>query len=79
MKTKKLTPRNAAPVQRENTATVSRLSRDGNAIAPLFSTFWAEGTSFCGRRRRVILPILARTSKNVKSLFLLARAHGLPQ
>ena len=33
MKTKKLTPRNAAPVQRENTATVSR---DGNAIAPLF-------------------------------------------
>ncbi|MFM7905747.1 MAG: anacyclamide/piricyclamide family prenylated cyclic peptide, partial [Microcystis sp.] len=31
MKTKKLTPRNAAPVQRENTATVSR---DGNAIAP---------------------------------------------
>jgi prenylated cyclic peptide (anacyclamide/piricyclamide family) len=32
MKTKKLTPRNAAPVQRENTATVSR---DGNAIAPL--------------------------------------------
>jgi len=33
MKTKKLTPRNAAPVQRENTATVSR---DGNAIAPQF-------------------------------------------
>ncbi|MBC1189579.1 anacyclamide/piricyclamide family prenylated cyclic peptide [Microcystis aeruginosa CS-558/01A06] len=32
MKAKKLTPRNAAPVQRENTATVSR---DGNAIAPL--------------------------------------------
>ncbi|MDB9431324.1 anacyclamide/piricyclamide family prenylated cyclic peptide [Microcystis aeruginosa CS-555/01A07] len=32
MKTKKLTPRNAAPVQRENTATVAR---DGNnAIAP---------------------------------------------
>ncbi|MCE2665145.1 MAG: anacyclamide/piricyclamide family prenylated cyclic peptide [Microcystis aeruginosa K13-05] len=30
MKTKKLTPRNAAPVQQENTATVSR---DGNAIA----------------------------------------------
>ena len=29
MKTKKLTPRNSAPVQRENTATVSR---DGNAI-----------------------------------------------
>jgi len=28
MKTKKLTPRNSAPVQRENTATVSR---DGNA------------------------------------------------
>ena len=33
MKTKKLTPRNAAPVQRENTATVSR---DGNAIAPCY-------------------------------------------
>jgi prenylated cyclic peptide (anacyclamide/piricyclamide family) len=30
MKTKKLTPRNSAPVQRENVATVSR---DGNAIA----------------------------------------------
>ena len=36
METKKLTPRNAAPVQRENTATVSR---DGNAIAPQFATF----------------------------------------
>ncbi|TRU88503.1 MAG: anacyclamide/piricyclamide family prenylated cyclic peptide [Microcystis novacekii Mn_MB_F_20050700_S1D] len=36
MKTKKLTPRNAAPVQRENTATVSR---DGNAIAPLGEIF----------------------------------------
>ena len=35
MKTKKLTPRNAAPVQRENTATVSR---DGNAIAPQNTT-----------------------------------------
>ncbi len=32
MKTKKLTPRNVAPVQRENTATISR---DGNAIAPM--------------------------------------------
>jgi prenylated cyclic peptide (anacyclamide/piricyclamide family) len=31
MKTKKLTPRNVAPVKRENAATVSR---DGNAIAP---------------------------------------------
>jgi prenylated cyclic peptide (anacyclamide/piricyclamide family) len=31
MKTKKLTPRNSVPVQRENAATVSR---DGNAIAP---------------------------------------------
>ena len=36
MKTKKLTPRNAAPVQRENTATISR---DGNAIAPHFEYF----------------------------------------
>ncbi|MFN7217253.1 anacyclamide/piricyclamide family prenylated cyclic peptide [Microcystis sp.] len=32
MKTKKLTPRNSAPVQRENAATVSQI---GNAIAPL--------------------------------------------
>ncbi|MCZ8242161.1 MAG: anacyclamide/piricyclamide family prenylated cyclic peptide [Microcystis sp. LE19-131.1A] len=32
MKTKKLTPRNSAPVQRENAATVSR--DYGNAIAP---------------------------------------------
>jgi prenylated cyclic peptide (anacyclamide/piricyclamide family) len=45
MKTKKLTPRNAAPVQRENTATVSR---DGNAIAPdinspsLLTELWAQ-------------------------------------
>ncbi|NCR42421.1 MAG: anacyclamide/piricyclamide family prenylated cyclic peptide [Microcystis aeruginosa W13-11] len=30
MRTRKLTPRHSAPVQRENTATVSR---DGNAIA----------------------------------------------
>jgi prenylated cyclic peptide (anacyclamide/piricyclamide family) len=38
MKTKKLTPRNSAPVQRENAATVSR---DGNAIAPLHTGgFW---------------------------------------
>ena len=32
MKANKLTPRHAAPVQRENTATVSR---NDNAIAPL--------------------------------------------
>ena len=38
MKTKKLTPRNSAPVQRENAATVSR---DGNAIAPLHY-WWAN-------------------------------------
>ena len=31
MKTKKLTPNNAAPVKRENVATVPR---EGNAIAP---------------------------------------------
>ncbi|MCA2505324.1 MAG: anacyclamide/piricyclamide family prenylated cyclic peptide [Microcystis sp. M54BS1] len=40
MKTKKLTPRNAAPVQRENTATVSR---DGNAIAPLSAGYFTLG------------------------------------
>ncbi|MFM7714810.1 MAG: anacyclamide/piricyclamide family prenylated cyclic peptide [Microcystis sp.] len=40
METKKLTPRNAAPVQRENTATVSR---DGNAIAPHLLTINAPG------------------------------------
>ena len=34
MKTKKLTPRNVAPVKRENVATVST---DANAIAPHFS------------------------------------------
>lgn len=33
MKTKKLTPRNAAPVQRENTATVAR---DGNTVVALW-------------------------------------------
>jgi hypothetical protein len=37
------------------------------------------GGPFCGRRRRVIFPILARTSNHVKSLFLLARVRGLPQ
>ena len=40
MKTKKLTPRNSAPVQRENAATVSR---DGNAIAPQWILL-ADGT-----------------------------------
>jgi len=44
MKTKKLTPRNSAPVQRENAATVSR---DGNAIAP-FGWLWGEGSPFAG-------------------------------
>jgi len=38
----KLTPRNSAPVQRENTATVSR---DGNAIAPMR---WAMKIPFAG-------------------------------
>jgi len=40
MKTKKLTPRNSAPVQRENAATVSR---DGNAIAPNFNLYRVGG------------------------------------
>jgi len=43
MKTKKLTPRNAAPVQRENTATVSR---EGNAIHPHF--VWILLSPFAG-------------------------------
>jgi len=43
MKTKKLTPRNSAPVQRENAATVSR---DGNAIAP--TTFNYFTSPFAG-------------------------------
>ncbi|MFN7338565.1 MAG: anacyclamide/piricyclamide family prenylated cyclic peptide [bacterium] len=47
MKIKKLTPRNAAPVQRENTATVSR---DGNAIAPqiIQKTYWGIYNPFAG-------------------------------
>jgi len=46
MKTKKLTPRNSAPVQRENAATVSR---DGNAIAPLFTwDLTSEAFPFAG-------------------------------
>jgi prenylated cyclic peptide (anacyclamide/piricyclamide family) len=44
MKTKKLTPRNSAPVQRENAATVSR---DGNAIAPLHLNGY-KGFPFAG-------------------------------
>jgi prenylated cyclic peptide (anacyclamide/piricyclamide family) len=67
MTKKNLKPKQAAPVQRENTATVAR---DGNAII---------GRSFCGRRRGVIPIILTLTSKNVKSLFLLAMAHGSHQ
>jgi prenylated cyclic peptide (anacyclamide/piricyclamide family) len=34
MKIKKITPQSLAPVKRENVATVSR---DGNAIAPLYA------------------------------------------
>jgi len=45
MKTKKLTPRNSAPVQRENTATVSR---EGNAIAPLWTYGEVPGDPFAG-------------------------------
>jgi prenylated cyclic peptide (anacyclamide/piricyclamide family) len=45
MKTKKLTPRNSAPVQRENAATVSR---DGNAIAPFKYTSDGDYTPFAG-------------------------------
>ncbi|WP_395649250.1 anacyclamide/piricyclamide family prenylated cyclic peptide [Planktothrix agardhii] len=75
MTKKNLKPKQAAPVQRENTATVAR---DGNAIAPLYCECdrGARILSFCGRRRGVIPIILTLTSKNVKSLFLLAKAHG---
>ncbi len=45
MKTKKLTPRNSAPVQRENVATVSR---DGNAIAPQTAPYGFGGYPFAG-------------------------------
>ncbi len=45
MKTKKLTPRSVAPVQRENTATISR---DGNAIEPSWDGFWSAGPPFAG-------------------------------
>ena len=45
MKTKKLTPRNSAPVQRENAATVSR---DGNAIAPLWTSHAGGWSPFAG-------------------------------
>ena len=45
MKAKKLTPRNAAPVQRENTATVSR---DGNAIALTTGNKSGKVTPFAG-------------------------------
>ena len=81
MTKKNLKPQQAAPVQRENTATVARatVARDG-AIAP---SSWLSsnnrkdvGDSFCGRRRRVIPLILTLTSKSVKSLFLSPLAHG---
>ncbi|MGV2387414.1 MAG UNVERIFIED_CONTAM: anacyclamide/piricyclamide family prenylated cyclic peptide [Microcystis novacekii LVE1205-3] len=46
MKTKKLTPRNSAPVQRENTATVSR---DGMSIRSLqLSWLRGSGNPFAG-------------------------------
>ncbi len=42
----KTDPRNAAPVQRENTATVSR---DGNAIAPrTLGVIWPIPAPFAG-------------------------------
>ncbi len=45
MKTKKLTPRNLAPVKRE----VSTVSRDGNSIAPLEGLWGDQGvTPFAG-------------------------------
>ncbi len=45
MKIKKLTPRNLAPVQRENTATISR---DGNAITPNWVPVGLGGLPFAG-------------------------------
>lgn len=45
MKTKKLTPRNSAPVQRENVVTVSR---DGNAIAAIKSAVAFYAFPFAG-------------------------------
>ncbi|CAD5937805.1 Cyanobactin peptide [Planktothrix agardhii] len=78
MTKKNLKPQQAAPVQRENTATVARatVARDG-AIAPSsWLSMGRKGSSFCGRRRRVIPLILTLTSKSVKSLFLSPLAHG---
>jgi prenylated cyclic peptide (anacyclamide/piricyclamide family) len=68
MTKKNLKPQQAAPVQREiNTTSSVVWYRAGTPTLK---------SSFCGRRRRVIPLILTLTSKNVKSLFLLAKAHG---
>ncbi|TRU84135.1 MAG: anacyclamide/piricyclamide family prenylated cyclic peptide [Microcystis novacekii Mn_MB_F_20050700_S1] len=77
MTKKNLKPQQAAPVQRENTATVSR---DGNASAQLgWGTFcvgedgegnWMEvRTAVCGRRRRVVPPVRASDFKSCQKSF----------
>jgi len=74
---KNLKPQQAAPVQREINTTAS----DGTGLmTPQGYIKKNEPVeSFWGGRRRVITSILTLTSKSVKSLFLLARAHGLHQ
>ena len=74
MTKKNLKPQQAAPVQWEINTTSSEgyggLNPQRKGIRG-----GADWAGFCGRRRRVIASILALTSNNIKSLFLLARAH----
>jgi prenylated cyclic peptide (anacyclamide/piricyclamide family) len=75
MTKKNLKPQQAAPVQREiNTTSSAEGGEGGTGLTPLA---WSISFgSFCGRRCGVIPLILTLTSKSVKSLFLLAMAHG---
>jgi hypothetical protein len=76
MKTKKLTPRNSAPVQRENTATallvMAMRSPLSSSAVLLVAASPQSRSTLCGRRRRVVSLFEHRTSNHVKSLFLLA-------
>jgi prenylated cyclic peptide (anacyclamide/piricyclamide family) len=72
MTKKNLKPQQSAPVQREINTTSSV---GGTGLTPQLRL---PTRSFCGRRCGVVPTILTLTSKNVKSLFLLAKAHGLP-
>jgi hypothetical protein len=73
MKTKKLTPRNSAPVQRENTATAllvmaMRSPLSSSAVTTSGCRPQSRST-LCGRRRRVVFPVRASNFKSCQKSF----------